>query len=43
MDGSNKTEPLFLTSFKAKQVSHSVMGCKVMVFANAFDMADIIK
>lgn len=42
-DKYNKCQPIYWTSYKAKRVTRSVLGSKVMALADAFDMAYIIK
>lgn len=43
MDKHNRCQPLFWSSHKSKRVSRSVLGSETMAFADAFDMAYVIK
>lgn len=39
MDKFNKCQPIYWTSYKSERVCTSVLGSKVMAFADAFDLA----
>ncbi len=42
-DKNNLCQPIYWTSYKAKRVNRSVLGSETMAFADAFDMALVIK
>lgn len=42
-DKSNNCQPLAWSSHKAKRVNRSVLGSEIMAFADAFDMAFVLK
>lgn len=43
VDDRNVCHPIYWTSYKSKSFIRSVLGCEVMAFADAFDLAYTLK